>query len=184
VLRDARGVLHHLAGISERSHRVFADGIDLRGGWRPAIGVHEVVFSRSFEDEGVRLRPRYRAGRRTSHRFFSERGKGSRFRWRRQAKDPNFAEGLPAKPPFVFKRAGKLLLRVLRWLGANRHAGLCHRRTPDGTVHLCRQGDGGTPRASTQHGSVVQFKGKWYVLYHTSELSNGTPSAARCALTS
>ena len=25
----------------------------------------------------------------------------------------------------------------------------------------------------TQHGSVVQFKGKWYVLYHTSELSNG-----------
>jgi hypothetical protein len=25
----------------------------------------------------------------------------------------------------------------------------------------------------TQHGSVVQFKGKWYVFYHTSELSNG-----------
>jgi hypothetical protein len=25
----------------------------------------------------------------------------------------------------------------------------------------------------TQHGSVVQFKGKWYILYHTSELSNG-----------
>jgi beta-xylosidase len=25
----------------------------------------------------------------------------------------------------------------------------------------------------TQHGSVVQFKGRWYVLYHTSELSNG-----------
>ena len=25
----------------------------------------------------------------------------------------------------------------------------------------------------TQHGSIVQFKGKWYVLYHTSELSNG-----------
>jgi hypothetical protein len=25
----------------------------------------------------------------------------------------------------------------------------------------------------TQHGSVVEFKGKWYVLYHTSELSNG-----------
>ncbi|MGD0767441.1 MAG: family 43 glycosylhydrolase [Tepidisphaeraceae bacterium] len=25
----------------------------------------------------------------------------------------------------------------------------------------------------TQHGSVVQFRGKWYVFYHTSELSNG-----------
>jgi acetyl esterase/lipase len=25
----------------------------------------------------------------------------------------------------------------------------------------------------TQHGCVVQFKGRWYVLYHTSELSNG-----------
>jgi len=25
----------------------------------------------------------------------------------------------------------------------------------------------------TQHGSVVEFRGKWYVFYHTSELSNG-----------
>lgn len=27
----------------------------------------------------------------------------------------------------------------------------------------------------TQHGAVVKFKGKWYVFYHTSELSNGNP---------
>ena len=27
--------------------------------------------------------------------------------------------------------------------------------------------------SDTQHGSVVQFRGKWYVFYHTSELSNG-----------
>ena len=27
----------------------------------------------------------------------------------------------------------------------------------------------------TQHGSVVQFRGKWYLFYHTSELSNGNP---------
>jgi hypothetical protein len=51
VLRDARGVLHHLAGIGEWSHRVIADGIDLRGGLCPAIGIHEIVFSRAFEDE-------------------------------------------------------------------------------------------------------------------------------------
>ncbi|MGA7742723.1 MAG: hypothetical protein WCE40_12870 [Polyangia bacterium] len=31
----------------------------------------------------------------------------------------------------------------------------------------------------TQHGSVVQFKGKWYVLYHTSELSNGNSFPCR-----
>ena len=52
MLRDGSSVLHHLAGIGERAHRVIADGIDLRGRRRPAIGIHEIIFSGSFEDKG------------------------------------------------------------------------------------------------------------------------------------
>ena len=31
----------------------------------------------------------------------------------------------------------------------------------------------GPQSCAMTHGSIVQFKGQWYLLYHTSDLSNG-----------
>jgi len=98
-------------------------------------------------------------------------------------KDPVLPKAT-AKPLFVFKRAASTISCIPmagRQTATQVYAVGDH---PMGPFTYARQGDWSTPRASTQHGSVVQFKGKWYVLYHTSELSNGNSFRARCALTS
>ncbi|MFZ0826929.1 MAG: family 43 glycosylhydrolase [Verrucomicrobiia bacterium] len=85
--------------------------------------------------------------------------------------DPVLPEGY-GEAPFVFKRSGKYY-----FVYSNGWA-------PTST-QVYAIGDGPTgpftyagkvmehAASVTQHGSVVQFQGKWYVLYHTSELSNG-----------
>ena len=86
-------------------------------------------------------------------------------------KDPVLPEGY-AEAPFVFKRAGKYYFVYSDgWL-------------PDATL-VYATGDRPTgpftyagkvmqhAASVTQHGSIVEFKGRWYLLYHTSELSHG-----------
>ena len=75
---------------------------------------------------------------------------------------------------FVFKRAGKYYFMYSNGWGPESTLVYALGDLPTGPFTYA--GKVLEHAASiTQHGSVVQFKGKWYVLYHTSELSNGNP---------
>jgi arabinoxylan arabinofuranohydrolase len=86
-------------------------------------------------------------------------------------KDPVLPEGY-AEAPFVFKRGGKYYFVYSD--GWAPTATLVYAIGDHPTGPFTYVGKVMEHAASvTQHGSVVEFKGKWYVLYHTSELSNG-----------
>ena len=86
-------------------------------------------------------------------------------------KDPVLPEGY-GEAPFVFKRAGKYYFVYSDGWAPSATQVYAIGDHPMGPFTYA--GKVMEHAASvTQHGSVVQFKGKWYVLYHTSELSNG-----------
>jgi hypothetical protein len=86
-------------------------------------------------------------------------------------KDPILPEGY-GEAPFVFKRAGKYYFVYSDGWAPSATQVYAIGDHPMGPFTYA--GKVMEHAASiTQHGSVVQFKGKWYVLYHTSELSNG-----------
>ena len=86
-------------------------------------------------------------------------------------KDPVLPEGY-GEAPFVFKRAGKYYFVYSDGWAPTATQVYAIGDNPVGPFTYA--GKVMEHAASvTQHGSVVQFKGKWYVLYHTSELSNG-----------
>jgi beta-xylosidase len=86
-------------------------------------------------------------------------------------KDPILPEGY-GEAPFVFKRAGKYYFVYSNGWAPSATQVYALGDRPMGPFTYA--GKVMEHAASvTQHGSVVQFKGKWYVLYHTSELSNG-----------
>jgi beta-xylosidase len=86
-------------------------------------------------------------------------------------KDPVFPEGY-GEAPFVFKRAGRYYFVYSDGWAPTATQVYAIGDRPMGPFTYA--GKVMEHAASvTQHGSVVQFKGKWYVLYHTSELSNG-----------
>ena len=88
---------------------------------------------------------------------------------------PDTQPALPmgyGEAPFVFKRAGKYYLVYSNgWAPESTQV----YATADRPMGPFTYAGKVMERAAsvTQHGSVVQFKGKWYVFYHTSELSNG-----------
>ena len=86
-------------------------------------------------------------------------------------KDPVLPEGY-AEAPFVFERAGKYYFVYSDGWAPSATQVYAIGDHPMGPFTYA--GKVMEHAASvTQHGSVVEFKGKWYVLYHTSELSNG-----------
>ena len=86
-------------------------------------------------------------------------------------KDPILPEGY-GEAPFVFKRAGKYYFVYSNGWAPSSTQVYAIGDHPMGPFTYA--GKVMEHAASvTQHGSVVQFKNKWYVLYHTSELSNG-----------
>jgi beta-xylosidase len=86
-------------------------------------------------------------------------------------KDPVLPEGY-GEAPFVFKRAGKYYFVYSDGWAPSATQVYAIGDRPMGPFTYA--GKVMEHAASvTQHGSVVLFKGKWYVLYHTSELSNG-----------
>jgi len=86
-------------------------------------------------------------------------------------KDPVLPEGY-GEAPFAFKRAGKYYFVYSDGWAPTATQVYAIGDHPMGPFTYA--GKVMEHAASiTQHGSVVQFKGKWYVFYHTSELSNG-----------
>ena len=86
-------------------------------------------------------------------------------------KDPVLPEGY-GEAPFVFKRAGRYYFVYSDGWAPTATQVYAIGEHPMGPFTYA--GRVMEHAASvTQHGSVVQFKDKWYVLYHTSELSNG-----------
>jgi beta-xylosidase len=86
-------------------------------------------------------------------------------------KDPVLPEGY-GEAPFVFKRAGKYYFVYSNGWAPTSTQVYAIGDHPTGPFTFA--GKVMQHAASvTQHGSVVQFKGKWYLFYHTSELSNG-----------
>jgi hypothetical protein len=86
-------------------------------------------------------------------------------------KDPVLPEGY-GEAPFVFKRAGKYYFVYSNgWASSSTQVYAIGDRPMGPFTYAGKVMEHAA--SVTQHGSVVQFKGKWYVLYHTSELSNG-----------
>jgi len=86
-------------------------------------------------------------------------------------KQPVLPEGY-AEAPFAFKRAGKYYLMYSN--GWDRTSALVYAMSakPEGPFTYAGKVMEHVP-GNTQHGSVAQFHDKWYVAYHTNELSNG-----------
>jgi beta-xylosidase len=88
-------------------------------------------------------------------------------------RDPVLPEGY-GEAPFVFKRAGKYYFVYSDGWAATATQVYAIGDYPMGPFRYA--GKVMEHAASvTQHGSVVLFKGKWYILYHTSDVSNGNP---------
>jgi beta-xylosidase len=86
-------------------------------------------------------------------------------------KDPALPEGY-GEAPFVFKRAGKYYFIYSDGWAPTATQVYAIGDHPTGPFRYA--GKVMEHAASvTQHGSVVEFKGRWFVFYHTSELSNG-----------
>jgi beta-xylosidase len=86
-------------------------------------------------------------------------------------KDPVLPEGY-GEAPFVFKRAGKYYFVYSNgWAPQSTQVYAIGDRPTGPFTYAGKVMEHAA--SVTQHGSIVQFKGRWYVLYHTSELSNG-----------
>ena len=85
--------------------------------------------------------------------------------------NPVLPEGY-GEAPFIFKRAGKYYFVYSNGWAPESTQVYATGNSPMGPFtyagKVMEHAD-----SVTQHGSVVEFRGKWYVFYHTSELSNG-----------
>ena len=86
-------------------------------------------------------------------------------------KDPVLPAGY-GEAPFVFKREGKYYFVYSTGWGPECTLVYAIGRHPTGPLTYAGKVMNHVA-CVTHHGSVVAFKGKWYVLYHTSELSHG-----------
>jgi arabinoxylan arabinofuranohydrolase len=88
-----------------------------------------------------------------------------------QGKNPTHPQEY-AEAPFAFKREGKYYFVYSNgWTGASTLVYAMGQSPLGPFTFVGKLMEHAT--ANTQHGSVVQFHGKWYVFYHTNELSGG-----------